>query len=194
MDSECEVVVSTLTASSPATPIKVRIYIQEDSTNPAFSGNALAFLDSGAMGNFIHPCFVAQCRIPTFPRPSPLSLQTVVGTRFYQVTKQARVRMHTTPGHHETITLNVAPIGSHDIILGLPWIKYHGVQFDWENGNIAHWSPKCEGRCYTSIAVLDTNCPDVEEHPTPEISADLVDIYAIELGHTAAKKLRPREQ
>ena len=60
-DLECEVIVSVITASSPATPIKVRVHIQEDNTNPPFSETTLAFLDSGAMGNFIHPRLVTRC-------------------------------------------------------------------------------------------------------------------------------------
>ena len=102
--------------------------------------------------------------------------------------------MHTTHGHHEVIMLNVAPIGSHDVILGLPWIKYHRVQLDWNMGEITQWSLNCKGRCYTSVATLDTECPNIEESPTPELSTELVEVYAIELGHMASKKIRPREQ
>ena len=194
MDSECKVIVSAITASSPSTPIKVRIYIQEDSTTPPFSRSALAFLDSGAMGNFIHPCLVAHYQIPTSPHPLPLSLQTVTGARFYQVMKQVHIQMHMTHGHHEVITLNIAPIGAHDVILGLPWIKYHGVQFNWKKGEITHWSPECEGHCYTSVASLDTECPNMEEHPVPDLSVELVEVYAVELGHAVSKKIRPKEQ
>ena len=188
-DMECEVIVSMITASSPATPIRVRVHIQEDNTTPPFSKTTLAFLDSGAMGNFIHPRFVARCKIPTFPRHSPLSLQMVTGTKFYQVTEQVRVQMHTGHGHHEIITLNVAPVGPHNIILGLPWIKYHGAQFDWDKGEITHWSPRCKGRCYTAVAVLNVECPDVEECLNPDLSEELAEVYAVELGHTASKKI-----
>ena len=108
--------------------------------------------------------------------------------------EQVRVQMDTGHGHRKTITLNVAPVGTHSIILGLPWIRYHGVQFDWDKGEITHWSPRCEGCCYAAVAALDTKCPDVEECPTPDLIEELAEVYAIELGHTASKKIHPKEQ
>jgi dUTP pyrophosphatase len=55
--------------------------------------------------------------------------------------------------HEEIITFDVAPIGKHNIILGLPWCTYHEVQFDWNQHNITKWSPSCEGRCFYAPTV-----------------------------------------
>jgi len=54
----------------------------------------------------------------------------------------------------EKITLDVTPIGKHELILGIPWCTYHGVQFDWKNCDILTWSPECEGRCLATLAPL----------------------------------------
>jgi len=148
---ECSVIVSTLTASSPTKPFLLEVRIQENPEDPTpFSCTGQAFVDSGAMGNFIHPRLVTKFGIPTFPRPTPLRLRTVTGTNFHDVSQQVRVSLITKHGHEEVITLDVAPIGKHNIILGLPWCTYHEVQFDWNHRDITQWSPSCENRCFPS--------------------------------------------
>jgi len=163
IDSECSAIVSLLTASSSVKPILLPVRIQEEpNTSPPFSIAVSAFIDSGAMGNFIHPRIVKKFSIPTSPCSTPIQLQMVTGSRFFSVTTQVKVQMITRHGHEETITLNVAPVGKHDLILGLPWCTYHGVQFDWQTSDINQWSPECEGRCFASLAPLlvKTMTPD----------------------------------
>jgi hypothetical protein len=53
-DSECDVLVSSLTSSSPCPPITIKVCIQEVKP-PGFSALLSAFLDCSTMGNFIHP-------------------------------------------------------------------------------------------------------------------------------------------
>jgi dUTP pyrophosphatase len=167
MDSENELDVSTLTASSPCLPIMIKVHIKEESSGDV-SDQIDAFLDCGAMGNFIHPRLVQRMGLTTILHDTPLSLRTVMGTHFHQVTQQVRVELTTRHGHSETMLLNVALVGTHNIILGLPWFRHHGIQMDWDNGDIVRWSPNCEGRCFTTIAGLDTTpalfvqklCPD----------------------------------
>jgi len=151
---ECSVIVSTLTASSPTKPFLLKVRIQENPEDPIpFSCTGQAFVDSSAMGNFVHPRLVTKFNIPTFPRPTPLRLQTVTGTNFHNVSQQVRVSLITTHGHEEVITLDIAPIGKHNIILGLLWCTYHEVQFDWNHCDIIQWSPSCENRCFQSHIV-----------------------------------------
>jgi dUTP pyrophosphatase len=78
------------------------------------------------------------------------------------------VGLTTRHGHSGEILLNVALVGTHSIILGLPWFRHHGMQMDWNNGDIARWSPQCEGRCFATVTNLETTpaflvqrlCPD----------------------------------
>jgi len=62
--------------------------------------------------------------------------------------------MITQHSHEESITLDVTPVGKHNLILGLPWCTYHGVQFDWHYLDINQWSPECEGHCFASLTPL----------------------------------------
>ena len=74
--------------------------------------------------------------------------------------------MTTQHGHEEDITLDVAPIRKHKILLGLPWCCLHQIQFDWEQGDIYKWGPDC-----------DDHFPK--------------NIHEITLGHTTQKDLPP---
>jgi len=153
--SECSVVISTLTASDPIKPFLLPVRIQEDplSHHTPFSYQESAFVDSGAMGNFIHPRLVTQLNIQTQPRPNKLRLHTVTGKTFFTVEQQVKIALITKHGHEEVITLDVAPVGKHNLILGLPWCMFHEVQFDWNEQDITQWSPACEGRCFPSHIV-----------------------------------------
>ena len=34
--------------------------------------------------------------------------------------------------HHEEFTLNIVRMINHDIVLGMPWLKMHNLNIDWE--------------------------------------------------------------
>ena len=138
------------------TPLLLKVSIQEDTPI-----HLQAFLDSGAMGNFIHPRTVIKHKLPTTPRKEPLKLQTVTGKTFTIVTQQVTTTLTTRHGHTENITLDVAPIGRHDLILGLPWYVKHGIQIDWRNKEIIGWSPECESTCFNHII------SELQTHPSP---------------------------
>jgi len=124
--------------------IKVSI-MEEPSSKTPFSTNLTAFINSGAMGNFMHPCIVNKLQIPKHPCTQTLELQMVTGNKFFEVKHQVTAILTTAHGHEEKLVLDVAPIRKHDLILGLPWCQYHGIQFDWANQDIIQWSPECEG-------------------------------------------------
>jgi dUTP pyrophosphatase len=132
---------STLT--SKGEPFLLPVTIQEENPIPL-----KAFVDSGAMGNFIHPRTVAQFSLPTSKRPKKLRLQTITRRTFTKVELQVATHLTTCHGHSEYITFDVAPIGQHNLILGLPWLALHRVQLDWKNNNITRWSPSCENSCF----------------------------------------------
>ena len=164
--------VSTLSSSSLSKPFEIMVHISEDVTQIPYSTKVKAFIDSGAMGNFIHPCLVKQLGIPMQKQDTPLQLQMVTGNKFHSVNQQATIVLTTKHGHEEKIILNIAPAGRHEIILGLPWCQYHRIQFDWQNQDISQWSPECEGCCFpsnVSILQVRTLCPDavVPQRATP---------------------------
>ena len=174
--------ISTLSASSPTKPFEILVRIREDppTQNSTFT-SLTAFIDSSAMGNFIHPRIVKCLRLPLIPQANPLELQTVMGNRFYTVKKQARLTLTTRHRHEETISLNVAPVGCHNLILRLPWCQYHGIQFNWANCDISQWSPNCEGCCFhVQVAPLHIQklCPDAITPHHTTVGAIGYDLHA----------------
>jgi len=151
-------IVSALSPDYPKS-FNIPVHIQEEIP-------LSAFIDSGAMGNFIHPHVITAHQIPTMKRACPLHLQTVTGKTFHIVTHQVQTQMTTCHRHKETIMLDMAPVRKHKILLRLPWCKLHKVQFDWNNHDILQWGPECK-----------------EHFPTH--------ISNIMLGHTAQKELLP---
>ena len=80
-----------------------------------------AMVDSGAMGNFIHPRFVVEQGLATRER-TPLVVNDVNGRLLSRVDQQVEIRM-VLGSHSETLTFDVAPLGKHNIVLGLPWLQ-----------------------------------------------------------------------
>ena len=156
--------VSTLLSSTSTHPFEIKVRIREESPNNSpFSTDLYAFIDSGAMGNFIHPRVIKRLAIPTHTQKIPLELQSVTGNKFFSVKEQATLTVITKHGHEEIITLNVAPVGKHNIILGLLWCQFHEVQFDWVNQDIKQWSAECENRCFPNHLTplhVQPLCPD----------------------------------
>ena len=75
------------------------------------------------MGHFIHKNLVTQLGLMRIPR-NPIPLMNIKGLKTselrFQVTTTLRVGLH-----EERIVLDVAPIGSHLLILSLPWLQFH---------------------------------------------------------------------
>ena len=171
---------TTISSVSPLSdPFYIPVCIQEDITTQAF-------IDSGAIGNFIHPRFIAQKNIPTSKRETILSLVSVTGEKFFDSDSTANVNL-TINRHLEQIPLEVAPIGRHNIILGLPWLEKHNVQVDWRNKTITGWSSECSNNCLsTSIDTLEVKRLSLEAIPpiyaTPgSIGADLYSTQTINI-------------
>ena len=49
--------------------------------------------------------------------------------------------------HEEQIVLDVAPIGMHQLILGLPWLEAHDPTIQWHTGHIQFSSQHCNLHC-----------------------------------------------
>ena len=105
----------------------------------------LALLDCGAMGNFINENIVKQLGLTCTPR-TPIPLHDVKGLKIGELTFQVTIPVDI-GAHQETLTLDVAPIGSHSIILGLPWFQVHNPTLNWQQGQVQFNSDYCNGHC-----------------------------------------------
>jgi len=50
--------------------------------------------------------------------------------------------------HKEQIMFNIAPIGTHSIILGLPWLQFHNLMVNWEQVQVQFNLDYCNGHCF----------------------------------------------
>jgi hypothetical protein len=104
-----------------------------------------AMVDSGAMGNFIHPRFIELHELVTKTH-KPLIVNDMNSRLLSRVDRQAEIRM-TIGGHSEMLTFDVAPLGKHNIALGLPWLQQHDPIVHWSSGKLTFASDYCEQQC-----------------------------------------------
>jgi hypothetical protein len=102
-------------------------------------------VDSGARGNFIHPRFIEVHKLVTKPR-EPLVINDVNSRLLSHVDQQAEIWM-TIGGHSEMLTFDVAPLGKHNIVLGLLWLQQHNPIVQWSSGKLTFASDYCERHC-----------------------------------------------
>jgi hypothetical protein len=138
----------------------------------------LALLDSGAMGNFIHEHLVQELGLTCIPW-CPLPLMDVKGLKIGSLSFQVKVDIRI-GSHEEQIILDVAPIGSHRLILGLPWLEAHDPTIQWSTGHIQFNSQHCNMHCLPqphdifakqSVAVnhMDIRRPAAVTKSTPDM-------------------------
>jgi hypothetical protein len=109
-----------------------------------------AMVASRAMGNFIHLRFIELHELVTKTR-EPLIVNDVNGHLLSRVDQQAEIRM-TIGGHSEMLTFDIALLGKHNIILGLPWLQQHDPIVHWSSGKLTFASDYCEQQCLAVLA------------------------------------------
>jgi hypothetical protein len=104
-----------------------------------------AMVNSGAMGNFIHPRFIELHKLVTKSH-EPLIVNDINGWLLSCINQQAEIWM-TISGHSEMLTFDVAPLGKHNVILGLPWLQQHNPIIQWSNRKLTFALDYCEKHC-----------------------------------------------
>ena len=92
--------------------------------------------------------------------------------------------------HSETLTFDIALLGGHNIILGLPWLQQHDPLIHWSTRKVTFASDYCESHCLTQPASMFLKqrpliqssetigeAPDLE---TNAMTTEEIDIYAID--------------
>jgi len=104
-----------------------------------------AMVDSGAMGNFIHPRFVEQHELVTKSH-NLLTINDVNGCLLSHVDQQVEIRM-AIGNHSKILTFDITLLGGHNIILELPWLQQHNPQIHWSSSKVTFTSDYCEKHC-----------------------------------------------
>jgi hypothetical protein len=111
-------------------------------------------IDTGATGNFISPELCQRLKLKTEVTDEPYSLTTVNGEPIND--EQGLIDVRTThvifemqEGHMEYITFDVAPIGKHEVILGMPWMEKHNPTIDWKKRTLSF--DRCKYKCAFTV-------------------------------------------
>ena len=148
-----------------------------------------AMVNSGAMGNFIHPQFVKEHKLVTKNR-TPLIVNDVNGRFLSRVDQQVEIRMMVR-NHAKTLTFDVAPLGKHNIVLGLPWLQQHNPTIHWTSGKVTFASDYCKEHCLAQPASTFLNQRPIVSRVTIEnevleivvkpLSEQEIDLFMIEI-------------
>ena len=91
----------------------------------------IALIDSGADGNFASESFVKSQGIATRSRREGTYKLTVAdGSPLPKVERETIPLLLAIQQHYEEIVLDVIDMASHDIVLGMPWLRKHNLVID----------------------------------------------------------------
>ena len=91
-------------------------------------------IDSGASGNFASTTFIMRKGIATQCKKQGYKLIAVNGSALSSMERETIPLPLAIQQHHKEITLDVTNIASHDIMLGIPWLRQHNPVIDWKKG------------------------------------------------------------
>ena len=100
---------------------------------------AMAMVDSGADGIFLDQKFVAEHGIDCVGIAWPIKVLTIDGTPNLAgaITEVANVQMIAAGREHtEYLRCFITDLGNDEMILGLPWLRKHNPDIDWDSGEI----------------------------------------------------------
>ena len=108
-----------LCAVDYSTYIKVPVNINS-------TAKTIAIIDSRATGNFISERLVQLAGLPTKKKRYPYQLQVVDGSDLSGgVGEETPFLPVIIQRHYEEIAFNIVRMATHDIVLGIPWLKKH---------------------------------------------------------------------
>ncbi|XP_077137060.1 uncharacterized protein LOC143794136 [Ranitomeya variabilis] len=121
----------------------------------------VAYVDSGAAGNFISLEAVRRLRVPVISLDTPRLIASVDGRPLQDaislVTEEVEIQIGAL--HREKIAFYVLPNLSYAFLLGLPWLRLHEPTLNWRTGDVLRWGPSCHDRCLRSVCPVSRTQP-----------------------------------
>jgi hypothetical protein len=131
---------------------------------------ATSLIDSGATGNFVHTDFVKENKIPQETKQNPVPLEVADGRPIssgHITYSTSSINLVIKQDHTEELSLDIAPPGRHQVILGIPWLKKHNPAITWANHSIQFESDYCKAHCNIQ-----------QDRPRPPDSSDIKSLPA----------------
>ena len=114
-----------------------------------------ALLDSGAAVNLIHEDVVRHLSLEASETPEPLQILTANGKTLSIATRQVTIRYTIANVPHED-TFVVAPIGTHSLILGMPFLERTDALVKWKERTV-HFPPALKPADDSQVATSKPN-------------------------------------
>ncbi|KIJ61921.1 hypothetical protein HYDPIDRAFT_74950, partial [Hydnomerulius pinastri MD-312] len=97
---------------------------------------AFTMIDMGSTTNFVSPAFAMVTKLPVFPLEQQITLQLgCIGSQS-KLSHGTRVRIQLGPVDTE-VYMDIANIDHYDCILGIPFLREHGMQMDFTSNIIS---------------------------------------------------------
>ena len=108
---------------------------------------ARAMVDCGGQGSFINDNLLKSYKLPRLPKQQTVSLVLADGlpSKAGHITHYNPLVLRTA-GNEELLGLDIAPT-SHDIILGMPWLKRHDPAIRFGSNCLTFDSQYCQENC-----------------------------------------------
>ncbi|XP_077389003.1 uncharacterized protein LOC144026289 [Festucalex cinctus] len=142
-----------------------RLELSGELSGYGLSVRVSALIDSGADDCFIDPCVVEALGSPVETLEKVKKVFDLNGHLL------AEVRLSTGPltlklsgNHEERRRFFIMPSRSAPLVLGLPWLRTHNPEIDWEKPALENWSPFCHAHCLKSAG----GTTSVQANSTPE--------------------------
>ena len=95
-----------------------------------------ALVDSGSQANYVSAHAVRKAGLTQLRKQQPYPLHVANGEPMpneERITHEVRQVTLSIQEHEEKIDLDVFGLATHDIILGLPWLREHNPRIDWKS-------------------------------------------------------------
>ena len=86
-------------------------------------------IDPGACRSYVAPKIVDLCKLGKVKHDKPWLVQLATGTKWKvsYIVKECEVNLN---GFLTKVNLNILPLGSYDILMGMDWLEQHHVMLD----------------------------------------------------------------
>ena len=92
-------------------------------------------IDPGSCWSYVAPNTIDLCKLGKVKHDKPWLVQLAIGTKHKvsEIVKDCEVNLN---GFPTKVNLNILPLGSYDIIIGMDWLEQHHVMLDFLHKSI----------------------------------------------------------
>ena len=102
-----------------------------------------AIIDLEATRNFVDPVTQVKLGLEQVVKPYSVPLTRLDGSMGQQLTYETRLLTTVIWDHIEQLNFNIAKLGGYEVVFGIPWLRKHNPQINWEQDEIEFTNCDC---------------------------------------------------